>query len=87
MEYVNVNGNEAYHEVEEEEELDRLRSAAEADRIGTAGMRDYIRQLEGLLRDLAAAWGRGEEPDEETVMDAVEGVVTEWQRIDPESQG
>ena len=73
-------------------ELDRLRSDAEADRIGTAGMRDYIRQLEGLLRDLAAAWGAGFDAASSRVevgafYDAVEAIVDEWTRVDPERQG
>jgi len=65
-------------------EVEHLRSDAEADRLGTAGLQDYIRQLEGLLRDLEAAW-KGNELG--PFLDAVEGVVQEWQRIDPERQG
>jgi len=73
-------------------EVERLRSDAEADRLGTAGLQDYIRRLEGLLRDLEAAWGgfcesESDRQEEAAFLDAVEGVVDEWRRIDPEGQG
>lgn len=73
-------------------EVERLRADAEADRIGTAGMRAHIRQLEGLLHDLTAAWGGGFDVgspamEVESFYAAVEGVVDEWRRMDPDNQG
>ena len=63
-------------------EVERLRSDAEADRLGTAGLQDYIRQLEGLLRDLEAAW-----KDHQAIYPAIDDIVDEWQQIDTERQG
>jgi len=68
-----------------------LLPSEQTDRIGTAGMRDYIRQLEGLLRDLAAAWGgfcesQSDRQEEAAFLDAVERVADEWTRINPENQ-
>lgn len=71
-------------------EVERLRSDAEADALGTAGLREYIRQLEGLLRDLEAAWGSGWYWDDDGCsgfLTAAEGIVEEWKRINPENQG
>lgn len=64
----------------------------EADRLGAEGLRSYIGQLEGLLRDLALAYGAYGEPEDErpeaaNFLAAVKGVVQEWQRICPENQG